>query len=106
MAGTGPAMTTNKASYIATGSAIATTLALAILRQFVERLRKSLQREGVRGLGALGRHALDHDVRSLTHGVDHPLFLGGVLDPQTIALGVHRVRSATDLQRRFRAGLQ
>ena len=32
----------------------------------------------------------DH-VRSLAHGLDHPLFLGGVLDPEAIALGVHRV---------------
>src|ERR1700737_4603383 len=96
-------MTTNNASYITTGDAIATTLALAILRQPVERLGKALQRERIRGLGALCRHAPDGHVGSLSHGVDHPLFLGGISSPEAIALGVHRVVVAADLRRRFRA---
>src|SRR3984957_2702818 len=92
--------------YIATDNAIATTLAPAILRQPVERLGKPLQRERIRGLGALCRHPLDDHIGGLAHGVDHPLFLGGVLDPEAVALGVHRVGSAADLKRRFRARLQ
>src|SRR3954463_7202505 len=119
MAGTNPAMTAHsiryltaetstcfREPYIATGSVIATSSTLAILRQFVERLGKPLHREVVRGLGALSRHALDHHVGSLAHGFDHPFFLGGILDPEAVALGVHRIGTTADLQGRFRARFQ
>src|SRR5476651_966691 len=86
--------------YIAARGIIATASAFAILRQPVERLGEALEREGIGGLGALGRHALDGDIGGLAHGVDHPLFLGGVLDPEAVALGVHRVRRAADIERR------
>src|SRR6478752_3558157 len=74
-----PAMTTITFPYIAISKAIATALALAILRQFIEGLGKTFQGKRVRGLGALCRDALDHRVRSLAHHVHHPLFLGGIL---------------------------
>src|SRR5262249_3626422 len=73
-------------------------LALALLRDLVERLRKPLQRKCIRGLGALGGDALDHGVRRTAQRLDHLLFLGGVLDPEAVALGVHRIARAADLQ--------
>src|SRR5262249_37997733 len=84
----------------------ADALALAVLRDLVERLRKALERKRVRGLGALGGGALDHGVRRTAHRLDHLLLLGGVLDPEAVALGVHRKARAADLQRRFRTGLE
>ena len=42
----------------------------------------------------------------LRMALDHLLFLRGVLDPEPVALGVHRVGRAADLERGFRARLQ
>src|SRR5438874_8059658 len=82
------------------------SLAPAILRQAVERLRQAFQRKGVDSLGALGGDALDGDVGGFAHGIYHPLFLGRVLDPEPVALGIHRVRAATDFERRLRTRLE
>src|SRR5450756_1992003 len=76
-----------------------TASAPAILRESFERLGKPLQRKGVGGLGALGGYALDGHIRGLAHGVHHPLFFGGVLDPEAIALSVHRIRRAAEEER-------
>src|SRR5581483_12248527 len=81
-------------------------LAPAVLRDLVESLRQALQREGVDGLGALGRNTLDRDIGRAAHGLHHGVFLGRVLDPESVALGVHRVGRAADVDRRFRTGLQ
>src|SRR6516165_559252 len=71
-------------------------LALAVLSDPVERLRQALQREGVGGLGAFGGNALDHEISGPAHGLDHALLLGRILDPEPVALGVHRVSRAAD----------
>src|SRR5665213_3741114 len=70
-------------------TSLESALAPAILRHAVEGLGEALQRERVGGLGALGGDALDRHVGGLAHGLDHAIFLGGVLDPEVVALSVH-----------------
>src|SRR5438874_13297524 len=82
-------------------SGIENRLAPAILRDLVERLGKPLQGKGVGGFGALGGNALDRGIGGFAHGFNHPLLFGRVLDPESVALGVHRKRRAADLERRF-----
>src|SRR5262249_61588499 len=57
-------------------------------------------------LGAAARGSLHHQVGALAHGVDHARFLGGVLDPGPVVLGVHRELGAADLGGGIRIGLE
>src|SRR5690606_14816427 len=81
-------------------------LALAILRNPVQGLRQSLEGKHVRSLRPPRRHALDGGFRTLAHSVDQTILIGGVLDPDAVALGVHRVARTADLDRSFRARLE
>src|SRR5215471_17949670 len=70
---------------------------LALLLDLVERLGEALERILVGRLGEAARGSLHRQVGALAHGVDHARFLGDVLDPGPIVLGVHRELGGADL---------
>src|SRR2546429_9737497 len=79
---------------------------LALLLDLVERLGAALERILVGRLGAATRSSLHRQVGTLAHGVDHARFLGDVLDPGAIVLGVHGELGGADLGGGIRTGLE
>src|SRR5262249_38073880 len=57
-------------------------------------------------LGEAARGSLHRQIGALAHGVDHARFLGDVLDPGPIVLGVHRELGGADLGGGIRIGLE
>src|SRR5260370_29718781 len=79
---------------------------LALLLDFLERLREPLERILVGRRRPATGCALHRQVGALAHGIDHARLLGDVLDPGTVVLRVHRELDSANLGGRIGAGLE
>src|SRR5580704_19424426 len=81
-------------------------LTAALLADAIERLRQSFEGVDVGAGGSLGRGPLDRQVLALAHGIDEARFLGRVLDPGAVGLGIHLVVCARNLDVGIGIGLE